>query len=164
MGVLKIFFSPFITARRLVASFINRIRRLELSVAGVKIGADCFISSHAYFDTLRPGLIEVGDNCMITRGCIILSHSDAYMGGPRRIWTGRREFKRVKIGNNVYIGIGSVVMPGVTIGDNVIIGAKSFVTKDIPPNSVAIGVPTKIVRALDVDELRKQRSKSHKQS
>jgi acetyltransferase-like isoleucine patch superfamily enzyme len=48
-------------------------------------------------------------------------------------------------------------MPGVTIGDNVVIGAKSLVNSDIPSIYVALGIPAKVIRPLDVDELRKQR-------
>mgnify|MGYP003372065288 FL=1 len=50
------------------------------------------------------------------------------------------------IGNNVWIGGGAIIMPGVTIGDNVVIGAGSVVTKDIPDNSVAYGSPCRVVR------------------
>lgn len=50
------------------------------------------------------------------------------------------------IGNNVWIGGGAIIMPGVTIGDNVVIGAGSVVTKDIPDNSVAYGSPYRVVR------------------
>lgn len=54
----------------------------------------------------------------------------------------------VHIGNNVWIGAGSIVLPGVTIGDNTVIGAGSVVTKDIPANCVAFGSPCKVVREI----------------
>lgn len=54
----------------------------------------------------------------------------------------------VTIGNNVWIGAGSVILPGVTIGDNSVIGAGSVVTKDIPANVVAVGNPCKILREI----------------
>ena len=57
--------------------------------------------------------------------------------------------KDVAIGKNVWIGGGAIIMSGVSIGDNAVIGAGSIVTKDIPPNTVAIGSPCKIVRKLD---------------
>ena len=52
------------------------------------------------------------------------------------------------IGNNVWIGAGAIILPGVTIGDNTVIGAGSVVTKDIPANSVAFGVPCKVQREI----------------
>ena len=54
----------------------------------------------------------------------------------------------IRIGNNVWLGAGVIVMPGVTIGDNSVVGAGSVVTKDIPPNVVAFGTPCKVVREI----------------
>ena len=54
----------------------------------------------------------------------------------------------VHIGNNVWIGASSVIVPGVTIGDNTVIGAGSVVTKDIPANVVAVGNPCKVLREI----------------
>ena len=55
----------------------------------------------------------------------------------------------IRVGNNVYIGSGAYIMPGVTIGDNCIIGAASVVTKDIPANSVAVGIPARVIKTID---------------
>ncbi|HII01032.1 TPA: hypothetical protein HA351_05050 [Methanosarcinaceae archaeon] len=79
---------------------------------------------------------------------MILCHTQAYQGGPLKLW-GSNERGKVKIGNNVFVGVQSVVLPNVTIGDNVIIGAKSLVSSDIPPNSVAVGIPCKKIKNLD---------------
>ena len=110
--------------------------------AGVVIGKDCFISPKAFIDISKSGLIEIGENCMITRDCIILCHSDEKKGGIRKLF-GEREYGTVKIGNNVFIGVDSVILPGTTIGDNVVIGAKSLVKGNIPSNCVALGIPAK---------------------
>ncbi len=56
--------------------------------------------------------------------------------------------KSVRIGRNCWIGAGCVIVPGVTIGDNSVIGAGSVVTRDIPPSSVAMGVPCRVVREI----------------
>ncbi len=55
----------------------------------------------------------------------------------------------VHIGNNVWIGAGSIILPGVTIGDNTVIGAGSVVTKDIPANVVAVGNPCRVQREIN---------------
>lgn len=55
-------------------------------------------------------------------------------------------YKRVKVGNDVWIGVRAMIMGGVTIGDGAVIGAGSIVTKDIPPYAVAVGVPAKVIR------------------
>ena len=54
----------------------------------------------------------------------------------------------IRIGNNVWIGAGTVVLPGITIGDNTVIGAGSVVTKDIPANVVAVGNPCRVLREI----------------
>lgn len=56
---------------------------------------------------------------------------------------------RIKVGNNVFIGMYVKIMPGVTIGNNVVIGLGSIVTKDIPDNSVACGVPARVIKTID---------------
>ncbi len=60
--------------------------------------------------------------------------------------------KPITIGNNVWIGAGSTVLAGVTIGDNSVIGAGSVVTKSIPANVVAVGVPCKVIREIKVED------------
>ena len=55
----------------------------------------------------------------------------------------------VEIGDNVFIGMGAIILPGTTIGDNVIIGAGSIVSKDLPSNSVCVGTPAKMIMTLD---------------
>ena len=58
----------------------------------------------------------------------------------------------IRIGNNVWIGAHSVILPGVTIGDHVVIGAGSVVTKDIPSYSLAVGNPCRVIRSLEAME------------
>lgn len=114
----------------------------------IKIGSNTYISPTTYLDHHKKNMIEIGDNCYITRDCIILDHTQDKQGGPLKLW-GTIEYGKVKIGNNVFIGVKSVIMPGVTIGDNVIIGAMSLVTRDIPSNSVAFGQPVRVVKKVE---------------
>ncbi|MDO4893230.1 MAG: DapH/DapD/GlmU-related protein [Eubacteriales bacterium] len=58
-------------------------------------------------------------------------------------------FGTIEIGNNVFIGMNTIVLPGVKIGNNVVIGAGSIVSKDIPNNSVACGIPARVIETLD---------------
>ena len=87
-----------------------------------------------------PWLISVGDNVTLATGVKLLAHdaSTAKAGVHTKIGI-------VQIGNNVFIGANSVVLPNVRIGDNVVVGAGSVVTKDIPSNSVYAGNPAKLV-------------------
>lgn len=116
------------------------------------------------FCSFTPGL-SVGDNSGIgIRACIngpVSIGSDVMMGQDVIIYTTRHNDDRidipmreqgmadvmpVSIGNDVWIGGRVIILPGVTIGDGCIIGAGAVVTKDIPPYSVAVGVPAKVVR------------------
>lgn len=105
------------------------------------------------------GNIIIGDNCgfsgvSIVSSCSITIGSNLMCGA--NVMIGDRndhedEYPQfapepVVIGNHVWLGMNSVVMKGVTIGDNVIIGANSVVTKDIPSNSIAAGIPCKIIK------------------
>ena len=124
------------------------IRFRKLKSAGVIIGNGTFISPKAYIDCHKGSRVIIGSNCYITRNVIILNHTDTCRGGPEGIWEQKgagRISKDVIIGNNVFIGVNSVVLPGVKIGDNAIIGALSLVNKDIPPNTVWGGVPVQYI-------------------
>ena len=81
-------------------------------------------------------LIEIGDNVSLAPRVHILCHDASTKG-----FLGYTKIGRVTIGNNGFIGAGSVVLPGVTIGNNVIVGANSTVTHDIPDNMVYAGTP-----------------------
>ena len=118
---------------------------------GVKIGnGTTFLDpKHVTIDTTRPELVEIGEHVFIHRGTTILTHDWAS-------WCfvySHNEFLpshgKVKIGNNVWMGENVTIWKGVTIGDNVIIGIGSIVTKDIPSNSIAVGVPAKVIGSYD---------------
>ncbi len=143
-SIFKIFLIPFKTYRAVK----EYLKRKYYALNGVSIGRNTFISPQAYIDSHKPGKIVIGNNCFITRNVIILNHTDTKRGGPMDIWKdigGKREFGDVIIGNNVFIAVSSVIMPGVTIGDNAIVGALSLVTKDVPPGTIVAGSPAKII-------------------
>jgi len=87
------------------------------------------------------GNVKIGENVKIGYGVKIISTSS--ITGSKREKIIR---KPVIIGNNVEIGSNAVVLPGVTIGDNSTIGAGAVVIDNIPPNSIAVGIPAKVVK------------------
>ena len=134
---------------RIISQSRLRIRLfIYRRIRKIRIGKNTYISPKAYIDHHKSFSVEIGDNCYITRDCIILDHTQEKQGGPLKLW-GEIEYGKVKIGNNVFIGVKSVIMPGVTIGDNVIIGAMSLVTKDVPSNVIAFGQPAKVIKRID---------------
>lgn len=96
----------------------------------------------------EPFLIEIGDNVTITRGVAFVNH-DGGVALFRDEYPGLNVYGRIKVGNNVFIGINTIILPGVTIGNNVVIGAGCIVNKDIPDNVVVAGIPAKVIRQLD---------------
>lgn len=105
---------------------------------GLTIGANFNRNEHCIIDQSHGWLIKIGDNVTLAPNVHILAH-DASM------WfeTGYTRIAPVNIGNNVFIGAGSIILPGVNIGDNVVIGAGSVVTKSIESNTVVAGNPAK---------------------
>ena len=103
---------------------------------------------------LDDNVIRIGDNALIVPNVQIYtafhpSNAIERFGEPKE--DGSFEFCKTQtapaiIGNNVWIGGGVIILPGVTIGDNVVIGAGSVVTRDIPSNKIAYGSPCKVVR------------------
>jgi acetyltransferase-like isoleucine patch superfamily enzyme len=132
--------------RKLIHYLGNILRLFQLSflrASGATIGENTMISLGAKID-LRRGKVSIGDNCLITHGCYILSHDGAaHVINPDDDGTGY-----VTIGDNVFIGVNTVVLRNVTIGSHAIIGAGSLVNKDIPEGAVAAGNPIKIIKQL----------------
>lgn len=91
--------------------------------------------------------IFIGDYVMIGPNVTIATANHPIESGLRQ--QGLQYNKEVHIGNNVWIGAGAIIVPGITIGDNSVIGAGSVVTKDIPSNVVAVGNPCKVLRKID---------------
>ncbi|MDB5294520.1 MAG: galactoside O-acetyltransferase [Phycisphaerales bacterium] len=95
---------------------------------------------------LDVGRITIGDDVQIGPNVQLLTATHPVEPGPRRAkWEGS---KPITIGNNVWLGGGVIVCPGVTIGENTVVGAGAVVVRDLPANVVAVGNPARVVREL----------------
>ena len=114
---------------------------------GVRIGRNVFIGADVLLDPVRPDLIIIEDYASIAGRNSILTHSDPTK--PIRD-KGMLDaiFAPVIIRRGAWIAVGAIVLPGVTIGENAVIAAGAVVTKDIPANAIAGGVPAKVIRIM----------------
>lgn len=106
----------------------------------------------------EPWIITLGENVHITDGVKFITHDGGTLLYRKQI-PDLEITKPITVGNDVYIGNNVILLPGVKIGNNVVIGAGAVVTKDIPDNSVAVGVPARVIKSAD-EYLEKLKSES----
>ena len=111
---------------------------------GMNVGKS-HIGAHVSFDTENPENIEIGNGCAITSGVKIVTHYVHSAKGKGHWYT----YGKVHIGNNVHIGLNTLIIQPVTIGDDVIIAAGAVVTKDIPSGEIWGGVPAKFIKKVE---------------
>lgn len=114
---------------------------------GVEVGTGCRIYISQWGS--EPFLVSIGDKVTITSGVKILTHDGSTWLFEDERGQRYQKYAPVKIGNHVFIGVNSIIMPGVTIGDRVVIGAGSIVTKDIPSGSVVVGNPARVASSYE---------------
>ncbi len=123
---------------------LRELQRLRYRLFKVKVGKDVHISWGAFIDVSYPESIEIGDGTIITRDVKLIAHDHSiYRIRPITLDNGKGY---IRIGKNVFIGVGAIVLRNVTIGDNSVVGAGSVVTKDVPSNVIVAGNPAKIIK------------------
>ena len=120
-----------------------------LHLRGYKnISSNTVIESGIKLDKLNRSGIHIGPGCLIASGTTILAHEHVFVKPD-----GSYYFKDTFIGKNCFIGVNSLICPGVRIGNQCVIGGGSVVTKDIPDHSMAVGVPAKVIKSgIKMDE------------
>ena len=116
---------------------------------GFSIGDGSVINQFTHI--FASGGVEIGRDVMISSNCSISSVTHPVQALHRSAEP--MVLKPVKIGNNVWIGMGAVILPGITIGDHAVVGAGSVVTHDVPCGVVVAGNPAKVLRCLDLNLL-----------
>lgn len=136
----------FVIFKNLIFDWISFLYKGSVTYArkkGVTIGKQCRIFIKSWGS--EPFLISLGDHVTVTSGVKFITHDGSTCLVKDSQGKRYQRFAPIQVGSHVFIGVNSIIMPGVTIGSNVVIGAGSVVTKDIPDNSIAIGVPAKVV-------------------
>lgn len=134
--------------RLLVFNFVRLLRGGSAAARflGVKVGDDCRIFTKSFGS--EPWLVEIGSRVTVTSGVLFVTHDGA--GWLVRDDLGRRfRYARIAIGNNVFIGVNSILLPGVRVGDRVVIAAGSVVTKSVPSGFVVAGNPASVIMSYD---------------
>ncbi|MCB7135887.1 sugar O-acetyltransferase [Cellulosimicrobium marinum] len=108
----------------------------------VHLGARTFVNSG--LTALDVAAITIGDDCLLGPNVQLLTPTHPVDPQPRRDKLEAAE--PITLGDNVWLGGGVIVCPGVTIGDNTVVGAGSVVTRDLPANVVAVGNPARVIR------------------
>ncbi len=134
--------------KKIIRKLLNSIRGVQsiqkLKNRGLKMGKNVTIMGEVIIDPSHCWHIEIGNNVIMAPRVHVLAHD-----ASTKLFLNYTRVANVKIGNNVFIGAGTIILPGVEIGDNVVIGAGSIVKHDISNNSVAVGNPAKVICSLD---------------
>lgn len=127
-------------------AYLKHIKNL-----GGVVGTNCYIfePKTVNIDLFRPWLLNIGDNVVICAKTTILTHDYSHTVLLHKYGKNIGDAKPVSIGNNVFIGIGTMIVMGTEIGNNVIIGAQSVVHGKIPDNCVVAGNPAKVICTIE---------------
>lgn len=148
MDYIKRVFQTVYKLLMLKATDERRIKYLR--TLGIKIGDRCRIRTMDF--STEPYLIEIGDHVAIAAGTEFITHDGATWVFEDDV-EGGGVFGRIKIGNNVFIGINCIILSNTEIGDNCIIGAGSVVRGNFPENSVIAGNPAQIVSKTGIQRM-----------
>jgi maltose O-acetyltransferase len=111
----------------------------------ISIGARTFVNYGCVILDVVP--VRIGAHCQLATNVQLLAATHPVEPQPRR--EGWEYGEPITIGDNVWLGAGAIVCPGVTIGDDTVVGAGAVVTRDLPPRVVAVGSPARVVRTID---------------
>ena len=117
----------------------------------IRIGSGTFLNLGVMVAAMD--LVEIGDHCMLANGCFVTDSNHRFDDPDMPVpWQGFTTRGPTRIGDNAWLGANVVVTSGVTIGERCVVGANSVVTADLPPFSVAVGAPARVVRTIDYGE------------
>lgn len=144
--------------RFLLVTLFGKIRYLRW--VGARVGESCEILTKASNFGSEPWLVQVGNKVTVADGVKFVTHdasSRLFRGLYPEMSRFGNKFGAISIEDDVFIGVNSIILPGVKIGAFSVVGAGSVVTKDVPPRSVVAGVPARVVMSLDeyIEKFRK---------
>ena len=134
--------------RFLYQSIVGKLAPVKFAKkVGVNMGDNIHIYGKVSWGS-EPWIITIGSNIHITDGVRFITHDGGTLLYRSQV-PDLEITKPIRLGDDVYIGNNVILLPGVTVGNKVIIGAGAVVTKNIPDNSVAVGVPARVIKSAD---------------
>lgn len=115
-----------------------QFRRFCFRCMGAHFGRNSYVGRDCLFDEEATELIEIGDDVTISSRVIIVTHDIC-----------RHVVAPVQIRNNAFIGIGSIIMPGVVVGENSVVAAGAVVTRSVEPNTIVGGSPARFIKQVE---------------
>lgn len=112
-----------------------KLRVLFHRLRGVKMGKNVFVGYYCTLDNVHPEMLELQDGCSVCANSTILTHDDFL---PKVTRGTEATLKPVVVKRNATIGIGVMILPGVTIGENAVVGAYSFISRNVPDNTMIV--------------------------
>ncbi len=112
----------------------------------ISIGKNVFINSCCHFQD--QGGIEIGDGCLIGHNVVLATVNHDLYPENNRV----NHYAPIKLGKSVWVGSNATILAGVTIGDWAVVAAGAVVTHDVPPLTIAGGVPARVIRTIDPEE------------
>ena len=128
----------------IVRRLTGEIPTSTLVKRGLRVGEDFNRQQGCYIDPTHCFLIEIGNNVTFSIRVTVMAHD----ASTKKI-LGYTKIGSVTVGDNVFVGANTTILPGVKIGNNVIIGAGSVVTHSVPDNTVVAGNPAKVISSLE---------------
>lgn len=132
--------SLYLYIQKIIRGLRGEVSTESLVKRGLEVGENFQRQGGVIIDPPHCWLIKIGDNVTLASRVYILAHD-----ASTKMHLGYSKIGKVTIGNNVFVGANSVILPNVSIGNNVIIGSGSIVTKNIPDDCVVVGNPARIV-------------------
>jgi maltose O-acetyltransferase len=124
---------------------LNRVPDVDgLVKRGLRIGSNVNLQFGVIIDHSHCHLISIGDDCILAPNVHLLAHD-----ASTKLHLGYTRLARVIIGNRVFIGAGSIILPGVTVGDGAIVAAGSLVSRDVAPGTLVGGNPARFIKTVD---------------
>jgi acetyltransferase-like isoleucine patch superfamily enzyme len=133
----------------MIYGLIHRLKLRHYIRQGLQIADDCRLIGTPDFGS-EPYLVSVGRHVTISGNVTFVTHD-----GGTWVFRDQPKYKdvikygRITIHDNCFIGNGTLLMPGISIGPNSVVASRSVVTRDVPPNSVAAGVPARVIKTME---------------